>query len=37
MPCARPASTHFVVGISGSDTGYDLGPLRELVAWRDAL
>ena len=29
--------THFIVGISGSDTGYDLGPLRELVAWRDAL
>jgi probable F420-dependent oxidoreductase len=29
--------THFIVGISGSDTGYDLGPLRELVEWRNAL
>jgi probable F420-dependent oxidoreductase len=29
--------THFVVGISGSPSGYDLGPLRELVQWRDAL
>ena len=29
--------THFIMGISGSESGYDLGPLRELVAWRDAL
>jgi len=29
--------THFIVGISGSESGYDLGQLRELVAWRDAL
>jgi probable F420-dependent oxidoreductase len=29
--------THFIVGISGSDSGYDLGYLRELVQWRDAL
>jgi probable F420-dependent oxidoreductase len=29
--------THFVVGISGSASGYDLGQLRELVAWRDGL
>ena len=29
--------THFVVGITGSASGYDLGPLRELVAWRDGL
>ena len=29
--------THFILGASGSDSGYDLGPLRELVEWRDAL
>ena len=29
--------THFVVGINGAPTGYDLAPLRELVAWRDGL
>jgi probable F420-dependent oxidoreductase len=28
--------THFIIGITGSDSGYDLGPLRELVEWRDA-
>ena len=28
--------THFTVGISGEDGRYDLGPLRELVQWRDA-
>src|SRR5215204_4981485 len=27
--------THFILGVSGSDSGYDLGPLRELVQWRD--
>jgi probable F420-dependent oxidoreductase len=29
--------THFIIGIAGSASGYDLGPLRELVEWRDAL
>jgi probable F420-dependent oxidoreductase len=29
--------THLIVGISGSSSGYDLGPLRELIEWRDAL
>jgi probable F420-dependent oxidoreductase len=29
--------THLFVGISGSASGYDLGPLRELIEWRDAL
>jgi probable F420-dependent oxidoreductase len=29
--------THFIIGITGSDSGYDLGPLRELVQWRDGL
>jgi probable F420-dependent oxidoreductase len=29
--------THFVSGIGGNGSGYDLGPLRELVAWRDAI
>ena len=29
--------THLNVGIGGSSRGYDLGPLRELVAWRDAV
>jgi probable F420-dependent oxidoreductase len=28
--------THFIIGVSGSPSGYDLGPLRELVQWRDA-
>ena len=28
---------HLIVGITGSPTGYDLGPVRELVQWRDAL
>src|SRR5688500_17766638 len=28
--------THFIIGITGSESGYDLGPLRELVQWRDA-
>ena len=34
---ARVGVTHFILGVSGSDTGYDLGRLRELVEWRDAL
>jgi probable F420-dependent oxidoreductase len=29
--------THFVLGISAGPSGYDLGELRELVQWRDAL
>ncbi len=29
--------THFIVGISGSSSGYDLGRIRELVDWRDGL
>jgi probable F420-dependent oxidoreductase len=28
--------THLIVGVGGDGSGYDLGPLRELVAWRDA-
>jgi probable F420-dependent oxidoreductase len=28
--------THFIIGITGSSSGYDLGRLRELVQWRDA-
>ena len=30
-------ATHLIVGVAGSASGYDLGVLRELVAWRDAL
>jgi probable F420-dependent oxidoreductase len=26
---------HLIVGLGGDGSGYDLGPLRELVAWRD--
>ena len=26
---------HLIVGIGGNGSGYDLGPVRELVAWRD--
>ena len=29
--------THFIIGLTGSASGYDLGLLRELVEWRDAL
>jgi probable F420-dependent oxidoreductase len=29
--------THLVVDIDGRPSGYDLGELRELIAWRDAL
>ena len=28
--------THLIVGVGGDGRGYDLTPLRELVAWRDA-
>lgn len=30
-------ASHFIVGISGSDSGYDLAPLREAIEWRDNL
>jgi probable F420-dependent oxidoreductase len=30
-------ATHLIIGISGSPRGYDLGALRELIEWRDAL
>ncbi|HWI70510.1 MAG TPA: LLM class F420-dependent oxidoreductase [Baekduia sp.] len=26
---------HLIIGIGGNGTGYDLGALRELIAWRD--
>ena len=29
--------THFIVGVGGGPSGYDLGPVRELVEWRDGL
>ena len=28
--------THLIVGVGGDGSGYDLTPLQELVAWRDA-
>jgi probable F420-dependent oxidoreductase len=28
---------HLIVGIGGSDSGYDLSPLRRLAAWRDSV
>jgi len=28
--------THFIMGVGGDRTGYDLGSVRELVQWRDA-
>ena len=27
---------HVILGLGGRGPRYDLGPLRELVAWRDA-
>jgi probable F420-dependent oxidoreductase len=30
-------ATHLVVDVGGSSSGYDLGKLRELIAWRDAI
>jgi probable F420-dependent oxidoreductase len=27
--------SHFIIGIGGSERGYDLGPLRELLQWRE--
>ncbi|MBA2516527.1 MAG: LLM class F420-dependent oxidoreductase, partial [Solirubrobacterales bacterium] len=27
--------THFIMGIGGDGSGYDLAPLRELAEWRD--
>jgi probable F420-dependent oxidoreductase len=44
VPGAEPAKaeqlrqagvTHFTVGIGGDGHGYDLGPLRDLLRWRD--
>jgi len=29
--------SHFILGVGGSPRGYDLEPLRELVAWRDRM
>ena len=29
--------SHFIIGITGAPGGYDLEPLRELVAWRDRM
>jgi hypothetical protein len=29
--------THLIMAVAGGPRGYDLGPLRELVQWRDAL
>lgn len=29
--------THLIMSVSGSSSGYDLGPLRELAEWRSAL
>jgi probable F420-dependent oxidoreductase len=29
--------SHLIISASGGPRGYDLGPLRELIAWRDAL
>ena len=26
--------THFIIGLNAGPSGYDLGPLRELVGWR---
>ncbi|WP_407653000.1 LLM class F420-dependent oxidoreductase [Baekduia soli] len=28
---------HVILGVGGDGSGYDLGPLRELVAWRDGV
>ena len=28
--------THFIIGLNADRSGYDLGPLRELVGWRAA-
>ena len=28
--------THFIIGLNAGPSGYDLGPLRELVGWRAA-
>src|SRR5215203_1889772 len=35
-PLRAAGVTHFTIGIGGDGRGYDLGPLRELVQWRDA-
>jgi alkanesulfonate monooxygenase SsuD/methylene tetrahydromethanopterin reductase-like flavin-dependent oxidoreductase (luciferase family) len=33
----RAGVTHLTIGLRGDGHGYDLGPLRELIAWRDAV
>ena len=33
---AAEGVTHFIMGLGGDGTKYDLGPLRELVQWREA-
>ncbi len=32
---AEAGVTHFILGVGGDGSGYDLGKLRELVQWRD--
>jgi probable F420-dependent oxidoreductase len=32
---AAAGVTHFIIGLGGDGRGYDLGELRDLVAWRD--
>lgn len=34
-PLAAAGVQHLILGVGGDGHGYDLGPLRELVAWRD--
>lgn len=33
---AEAGVEHFIAGVGGDGTGYDLTPLRDLVAWREA-
>jgi probable F420-dependent oxidoreductase len=35
-PLRDAGVTHFIMGIGGDGSGYDLAPLRELTEWRDA-
>ena len=35
-PLRDAGVTHFIMGIGGDGSSYDLAPLRELVEWRDA-
>jgi probable F420-dependent oxidoreductase len=36
-PLRAAGVTHFTIGIGGDGRGYDLGPLRELLHWRDGV